>query len=305
MAIAEAYDGAWSGVGVGLMIAAFVGLIVSALIVLSSALSGSSGIASSFSGKVLAWAAAWRESRRSSGSSASSSAAHPSDGGRNLEMLLTRYGLREWTIITLVAAALAAAGVYIGLVVARDRIGGRLGHARLVLPRSALAPPGDLDPRDLVSPADGLVSAVLSVPDHPATDGAPATIVRIYLSVFDVHVNRMPGEVEVVRTIHTPGKYLNIRIEETRASTSDAHHAALAERSSPRREADLRQGRPAHRLSDRGGQRFARGERFGMIVKFLIDHRAGRSDFGSRRGCRRKGDRVTGGVTVLVRMKRV
>lgn len=55
MAIAEAYDGAWSGVGVGLMIAAFVGLIVSALIVLSSALSGSSGIASSFSGNVLAW----------------------------------------------------------------------------------------------------------------------------------------------------------------------------------------------------------------------------------------------------------
>ncbi len=43
----------------------------------------------------------------------------------------------------------------------------------------------------MVSPADGKVSAVLQVPEHAAT-GGPAVIVRIFLSVLDVHVNRFP-----------------------------------------------------------------------------------------------------------------
>lgn len=55
MVVAEAYDGAWSGVGVGLMVAALVGLVFAGLIALSVVFGGSSGIASSFSGNVLAW----------------------------------------------------------------------------------------------------------------------------------------------------------------------------------------------------------------------------------------------------------
>lgn len=56
MVVGEAYDGAWSGVGVGLMAAAAVGLVVAGLIGLSLAFGGGSAIASSFSGNLLAWA---------------------------------------------------------------------------------------------------------------------------------------------------------------------------------------------------------------------------------------------------------
>ena len=55
MVMAEAYDGAWSGVGVGLMVAAAVGLVVAGLIALSVVFGAGSGIAVSFSGNILAW----------------------------------------------------------------------------------------------------------------------------------------------------------------------------------------------------------------------------------------------------------
>ena len=76
-------------------------------------------------------------------------------------MLLTRYGIREWMIITLAAAIPAAAGVFfgwwwlVGVAVVvwmalasffRDPLGRR---------------PASSDPRDLVSPADGLVKSAI------------------------------------------------------------------------------------------------------------------------------------------------
>lgn len=56
MTLAEPYDGAWSGAGLGLLIAAFAGLVVAALIGVGVAMGGGSAIASSFSGNILAWA---------------------------------------------------------------------------------------------------------------------------------------------------------------------------------------------------------------------------------------------------------
>lgn len=56
MVVAEAYDGAWSGVGVGLMVAALVGLVVAGLIAVGIVFGAGSGIASSFAGNLFAWA---------------------------------------------------------------------------------------------------------------------------------------------------------------------------------------------------------------------------------------------------------
>jgi phosphatidylserine decarboxylase len=220
-------------------------------------------------------------------------------------MLLTRYGFREWMIITLAAAIPAAAGVFFGwwwlAVVAlvvwvalasffRDPLGRR---------------PATADVRDLVSPADGLVSAVLEVPDHIATGGAPATIVRIYLSVFDVHVNRMPAEVEVLGTVHTPGKYLDVRIEES-AKVNESMVTRL--RSAGGILVGVKQisGKVARHIvcPIAAGQRFARGERFGMI-KFGSTTELVVPTADVEKVCVAKGDRVKGGVTVLVRMTRI
>ena len=56
--------------------------------------------------------------------------------------------------------------------------------------------PDSPDPGDLVSPADGRISAIERVREHPAVDG-PAVIIRIFLSVLDVHVNRSPCKATV------------------------------------------------------------------------------------------------------------
>jgi len=56
MVVAEAYDGAWSGAGVGMMIAAAVGLVVTALIIVTAGMGSGSAVASNFAANMIAWA---------------------------------------------------------------------------------------------------------------------------------------------------------------------------------------------------------------------------------------------------------
>jgi phosphatidylserine decarboxylase len=218
-------------------------------------------------------------------------------------MLLTRYGIREWMIITLAAAIPAAAGVFFGwwwLVIASVIVWAALASFfRDPLGRR----PATADPRDFVSPADGLVSAVLEVAEHPSTDG-PATIVRIYLSVFDVHINRMPCDCEVLGTIHTPGKYLDVRIEES-AKVNESMVTRLRSASGVLFGVKQISGKVARHIvcPIEAGQRFARGERFGMI-KFGSTTELVVPTAEVERICVSRGDRVTGGVTVLARLRR-
>jgi len=56
MMVAEAYDGAWSGAGLGMMIAAVAGLVVAALIIVTASAGSGSIVANNFSGNLLMWA---------------------------------------------------------------------------------------------------------------------------------------------------------------------------------------------------------------------------------------------------------
>ncbi|MBI1304215.1 MAG: phosphatidylserine decarboxylase family protein [Phycisphaera sp.] len=219
-------------------------------------------------------------------------------------MLLTRYGFREWMIITLAAASIAAAGVFFSwwwLV-------GVAAVVWLALASFFRDPlfrkPATDDPRDLVSPADGLVSAVVEVGEHPSTVG-PATIVRIYLSVLDVHVNRSPCEATVLNTIHTPGKYLDVRIEES-AKVNESLVMRLLSPGGINLGVKQISGKIARRIvcPVEAGQRLRRGERYGMI-KFGSTTELVVPTSELEKVCVAKGERVTGGVTVLVRMKRI
>jgi phosphatidylserine decarboxylase len=126
-------------------------------------------------------------------------------------------------------------------------------------------PPVGVRPGDLLSPADGRVSAIERVDHHEAVDG-PALVVRIFLSVLNVHVNRMPCDAEVLETIYTPGKFLDARTAEsakvnesmlTRAVRADGLAFGVRQVS----------GAIARRIicPVKQGDRFTRGERFGMI----------------------------------------
>jgi hypothetical protein len=52
----ETVDGAWSGVGTGVLVAAFAGIVVCGLIAVSVSMGAGSAVASAFSGNILAWA---------------------------------------------------------------------------------------------------------------------------------------------------------------------------------------------------------------------------------------------------------
>jgi len=158
--------------------------------------------------------------------------------------------------------------------------------------------PATNDPADLVSPADGVVSAVLTVEDHPATNG-PATIVRIFLSVLDVHINRMPCESTVVSIKHTPGQYLDARSEQS-AKVNESNLIIIKNTAGDRIGVKQISGAIARRIvcpiSD--GDSFNRGQRFGMIkfgstTELIIPTRDANII------CVKKGDRVVGGVTIL------
>lgn len=62
----------------------------------------------------------------------------------------------------------------------------------------------------LVSPADGKVVEISNLDTHPDI-GGPATRIGIFLSVFDVHINRSPCSGIVRRVTYQPGQFLDAR----------------------------------------------------------------------------------------------
>ncbi len=75
------------------------------------------------------------------------------------------------------------------------------------------------EPGVLVSPADGLVSLITSVepPRQLTGDGGigPGPVIRVsvFMSVFDVHVNRSPIAGTCTRIVYVPGKFLNADLD--------------------------------------------------------------------------------------------
>ncbi|MDE8652082.1 phosphatidylserine decarboxylase [Novosphingobium album (ex Liu et al. 2023)] len=93
--------------------------------------------------------------------------------------------------------------------------------------------------RFIVAPADGLVTLIQKVPpprELTIDDGSgirplgtdPVTRVSIFMSVFDVHINRAPIGGTVRRVIYIPGKFLNADLD--KASEENERQHILIER---------------------------------------------------------------------------
>jgi phosphatidylserine decarboxylase len=65
-------------------------------------------------------------------------------------------------------------------------------------------------PGVLVSPADGIVTHVEELSEAGVWDG-PAVKISIYLSLFSVHLNRVPERARVLEVRHLPGRHLRTR----------------------------------------------------------------------------------------------
>ncbi len=66
------------------------------------------------------------------------------------------------------------------------------------------------EPGVLVAPADGKVTEVSRLDSYEGIDG-PALKISIFLSVFNVHINRAACDGRVVRTTYKPGEFLDVR----------------------------------------------------------------------------------------------
>ena len=64
------------------------------------------------------------------------------------------------------------------------------------------------DPRAIVSPADGTVIDITPLA-HYDFIGGPAVRIGIFLSIFNVHINRAPLAGRVVELHYHPGEFLN------------------------------------------------------------------------------------------------
>jgi phosphatidylserine decarboxylase len=158
------------------------------------------------------------------------------------------------------------------------------------------------DPAALLSPADGTVTHIDEV-DEPDFPGGRALRVSLFLSVFNVHVNRMPRAARVVGLRYFPGDFLYANHPDCFARNEqlwiDLEEPGTAR---PLRVKQI-SGVAARRIVCwlKVGEAVPAGERFGMIK------------FGSRTEVYlpadtpvelrvKVGDKVAGGSTVLARL---
>ena len=95
------------------------------------------------------------------------------------------------------------------------------------------------DQAAILSPADGEVAQIATVePPHelvvgdgngnPGLSAEPVTRVSIFISVFDVHINRTPIGGTVTRVVYIPGQFLNADLD--KASEDNERQHILVER---------------------------------------------------------------------------
>jgi phosphatidylserine decarboxylase len=120
----------------------------------------------------------------------------------------------------------------------------------------------------LVSPADGTVSDITENL-HSDLLGGPCTRVGIFLSVFNVHVNRSPCDGKVVQVEYKKGRFINAMRHNLASEENESNTVVLAEPSSDKRIVVVKQivGLIARRIifTAREGETLSRGQRIGMI----------------------------------------
>lgn len=116
----------------------------------------------------------------------------------------------------------------------------------------------------MLSPADGLVSAIEYVDSHEAT-GSQSVIIRIFLSVLNVHINRAPCDCKLRSSMYREGKFLDARTEES--ARVNESNLLILETSADTIGVRQVSGKLARHIvcSLEPGDELHQGQRFGMI----------------------------------------
>ncbi|AQQ71261.1 phosphatidylserine decarboxylase [Limihaloglobus sulfuriphilus] len=157
----------------------------------------------------------------------------------------------------------------------------------------------------LISPADGVVSDVGIVDDAEHIDG-PAVRIGIFLSVFNVHINRMPADVRIDGKKYRKGRYINAMKAES-SKVNESNDVYMTMTGGPGARLVVRQisGAIARRIvcAANEGDVYQIGQKFGMIK------------YGSRtelyfpvnmgiEPCVKPGDKVSAGLTKVAEYER-
>ena len=120
----------------------------------------------------------------------------------------------------------------------------------------------------MVSPADGKVSDITEV-EHDELLGGPALRIGIFLSVFNVHVNRSPCDGKVLSIHYKKGKFINALKHNDASTQNESNTVVLGEPTTGKPIAVVKQivGLIARRIicSSKIGDVVKRGDRIGMI----------------------------------------
>jgi phosphatidylserine decarboxylase len=160
--------------------------------------------------------------------------------------------------------------------------------------------PNSAEPDDILSPADGRIVAVDRVQEDRHLAGE-ALRISVFMSIFNVHVNRMPMDARVTTVKHVPGGFAMAHLDV--AGVINERTEIMLEDGSGRKSLMVQvAGLVARRIICRIGEGddMKRGSRFGLIC------------FGSRvdlylpvqaQPLAQIGDRVRAGQSVLAQMK--
>jgi phosphatidylserine decarboxylase len=180
---------------------------------------------------------------------------------------LTRHGFREMLIGSLVLVAL---GVALGLSPVWPL-------SFIVLPVliwlfAFFRDPNREIPAEqhvMVSPADGTVSDITELQSCELLGNVPAVRVGIFLSVFNVHINRSPCDGVVAKVDYKKGKFINAMSHNKASEENESNTVVLAEPDTQRPVAVVKQivGLIARRIifTAKVADRLKRGDRIGMI----------------------------------------
>lgn len=125
-------------------------------------------------------------------------------------------------------------------------------------------------PNVMVSPADGVVSDITEIPYHELL-GGPCVRVGIFLSVFNVHLNRAPCDAKVLDLRYVKGRFINAMKHDDASSQNESNTIVLGQpdQPNPRPIAVVKQivGLIARRIicDCQIDQDLQRGQRIGMI----------------------------------------
>lgn len=156
------------------------------------------------------------------------------------------------------------------------------------------------DPAALVSPADGTITDV-GIVDEPDFPGGHAFRISIFLSIFNVHVNRVPRSGRIVDVRYFPGAFLDARHPEC-ARRNEQLWIDMDDAGRPLRVKQI-SGAIARRIVCwlKPGDTVQAGVRLGMIkfgsrTELLLPVEA------AREVLVKVGDKVQGGSSILLRL---